>query len=245
MSAIRDPPQVGMAVGTQGSPATSPETKTPSSPVALERPIPEPHAVYPSASRKPTPDDGENTRAGPSLTSTTAAPSGTTFNVPPDLAFLQSGTPPFALPFGAGSFEFFAQGFAGPSTQAGAANLASQASSALPHEYSFLPLQSPLAPQPSSSHTSTVQGVQGQDQFDMGGGQMFGLEPLGYNESMSFLSSVSESQVGTSSYAQPHDALTSGAPTLDSGDPVDTGMPDFALMDDTLMVWSNLPPGAE
>ena len=79
---------------------------------------------------------------------------------------------------------------------------------------------------------------------------MFGLEPLGYNASMSFLSStsVSEPQAGTSglSSAQQHEHAALAGTALTSGprDQVEAGMPDLALTaDDALVLWSHLPAG--
>ena len=74
----------------------------------------------------------------------------------------------------------------------------------------------------------------------MGSGRTFGSESLGYSESMSFLPSISVSEPQADSaggYAQPHHTLASTATQE-----LDPGMPDFALMDDALMAWSNLPP---
>ena len=65
--------------------------------------------------------------------------------------------------------------------------------------------------------------------------EMFGLEPLGYNESMSFLPSAS--QIGTADFAPQQHTLAA-----ELGDHIDAGLPDFMLMDDGLMGWSNLPP---
>ena len=162
--------------------------------------------------------------------------------MPPSLDFLQAGIPPFSLSFGMGSLGSFPQGVAGSSTQSSAASQASQPPPTFSHEYSFLQPHSLLAQQPaSSSEAGTSQRVHDhdQDQFYTGSGQTFGLEPLGYNESVSFLPSVivSEPQAGTGGYAQPDHTLASvAAPVLDPG------MPDFALIDDALVAWPDLPP---
>ena len=162
--------------------------------------------------------------------------------MPPSLDFLQAGIPPFSLSFGMGSLGSFPQGVAGSSTQSSAASQASQPPPTFSHEYSFLQPHSLLAQQPaSSSEAGTSQRVHDhdQDQFYTGSGQTFGLEPLGYNDSMSFLPSVivSEPQAGTGGYAQPDRNLTGEAAPAP-----DPGMPDFALIDDALMAWSDLPP---
>ena len=213
--------------------------------------MPEKHTAYPSIIRKPTPSDSNNSSAGPSSASATSTLPDAITNVAPGLDFMPSGIPRFTLPLGVGGLE----SFAGSLTPTGAANQTSQPPSALLQEYNFLPpLRGPLAPSPSttggSSQASTSQAVQGQAQFGMGAGQMFGLEPLRYNTSMSFLSStpIFEPQAGTSglgSAQQPeHDALAGTAPTLGSGDQPDAGMPDLALTaDDALVLWSNLPVG--
>ena len=69
--------------------------------------------------------------------------------------------------------------------------------------------------------------------------EMFGLEPLGYNESMSFLPSAS--QIGTADFAPQQHTLANPSAT-ELGGHIDSGLPDFMLMDDGLMGWSNLPP---
>ena len=245
MSAITDPHplEAGAPARAEGSPTAPAEPNRPSSPAALERPIPQQHTSYPSITRKLNPGDSDYPSAGPSSASAASAPPGAIPNIPPSLDFLRPDASSFALPFSAGGFESFAQGLAASSARTGIATPISQPPSALPRSYGFLVPHDPPAPQPISGlQAGTSQGIEVQGQFDMGAGQMFGLEPLGYNESTSFLSSISEPQVGTSGYPQPHDTLVGAAPALGSEDHVDTGMPDFALMDDALTVWSNLPP---
>ena len=78
----------------------------------------------------------------------------------------------------------------------------------------------------------------------MTSGQTFGLQPLGYSESMSFhpSTSASTSQVQTTDYLQSHPIL-SDPTTMETGENFGIDVPDFALLDDTLMgQWSNLPP---
>ena len=247
VDAIKEPLSRGgdVVAHTQGSPAATPmETERPAAPVTLERPIAERHTEYSDTSSIATPGHGNGTSAGSSFTPTFSMPPGAVSTIPPSLDFLQSSTPPFVLSFGA-SLGSFSEGFAGSSTQSSAASQSSQPLSALSHEYSFLPPHGPLALQPASgSQAGTSEGAplggQGYGQFDMESGQMFGSESLGYNESMSFLPSISVSEPQADSaggYAQPHHTLASTATQE-----LDPGMPDFALMDDALMAWSDLPP---
>ena len=74
-------------------------------------------------------------------------------------------------------------------------------------------------------------------------GQMFGLEPLGYNESMSFLSSISESHAATGDYYAQRRAWAHPDPGVSAAMGAGGQMPDFALIDDAFdLAWPNLPP---
>ncbi|KAM5544366.1 hypothetical protein V8D89_002026 [Ganoderma adspersum] len=238
VSAVKDsrPPGPPISVTAQEPISDGLETGDLSS---SERPVLPQREEGPSTTQQATLGDAG---AGPSFTSTTSGQPGGTFDLPSGLDFMQPENPLFSLSFGSGDLESFAQGFAGPSTIAGGTN---QQQPALQHEYNFLPPHDPRAPQPASDpQSSTSQGLQGQTQFDMSGAQMFGLEPLGYNESMSFLpsASTSASQTGTADFAQQQHTLTPDAGVTGLGEHIDAGLPDFMLMDDGLMGWSNLLP---
>ena len=69
---------------------------------------------------------------------------------------------------------------------------------------------------------------------------MHGLSPLGTDPLMPpplFLPSVSQVEAGVHDHRFPDAAMQLAA----GGDCVDTGAPDFALMDDTLKMWSGMP----
>ncbi len=209
----------------------------------------------PTTIQQPIPSDAGNASPGPPATSVTSAhPLGAALHMPPGFDFLQPDAFAFALPLPPGSdgLGLPAQGFAmpadGPSMQRGPLDQMPPPST-LAHAYSFLPRQEPLQPQPQLRNDALAGAEQGlrHTQFDMmAGGQMFGLEPLGYSESMSFLPSAaaSASASATNDYAQQLQQHTlADATAMDTGEHVpDMGMPDFALVDDALMVWSNLPP---
>ena len=116
--------------------------------------------------------------------------------------------------------------------------LGDQGPSVLPPGYGF-PRRD--APQMAHPRSDANQGNHGQNPFPMGNsdGRMFDLDPLGYNESMSFLPSISESHGATNNYAQQRARGPGASGAIGAGG----RMPDFTLMDDAFdMAWSNLPP---
>ncbi|KAI1785317.1 fungal-specific transcription factor domain-containing protein [Ganoderma leucocontextum] len=266
------PPGARIPANAQATATNTTETTRPSSSAALSlkgSSVRGQHTEGPDTNRQPNPGDASNIDGtASSFTSVTPMHPSATLHMPPGFDFLQPNTLFFAFPFGSdGLAAQAAQGFPmrtdGSSMQHGPPGQMPPPP-ALPHEYTFSTRYSdhPLQPQPRSDApgASANQGVQGQNQFDMAGGQMFGLEPLGFgNESMPSMSFLpSAPQVGTvgtgasaSDYgAQQHHttlATAASASAVEPGDDdvdVDTGMLDFALMDDALMMWSDLPPAA-
>ncbi|KAM5544367.1 hypothetical protein V8D89_002027, partial [Ganoderma adspersum] len=224
---VMDEPLPLPAANSQGSAGNKAVMKRPSSPVALslEGPLQEQH----DTSQQPQPTAGTQP-SFPPIAHPDAA-----LHTLPGLDFLQSDDPllQFDLPS-----SFRTEGLGPPAPglvvdMDGSINHAQAASSA--------------------SHEA------GQSEFDMGGGgQMFpGLEPLGFNLnlnlndplSMSLFPSVPvpQPEVGTGDNHQHAETTTQlGADRADAGADADAGgadpMPDFALMGDTPMMWSSMPP---
>ncbi|KAM5544331.1 hypothetical protein V8D89_001991 [Ganoderma adspersum] len=193
-------------------------------------------AKAPATNRQPIPN---NASAAPPSTSVTSAHLGATLQIPPGFQFLQRDAFAFALPTGLEGLglptEAFAVPTGGTSMQRDPLDQVPPLSAHL-RTYGFLPQQDfdPTQPRFGNNPGHNFQ-------FDMVGGQMFGLQPLGYSESMSFLPSASAS--ASHDYAQPsHNTMGATSTEPVDQDGVDTGMPDFAPMDDALTVWSNLPP---
>ncbi|KAI1785161.1 fungal-specific transcription factor domain-containing protein [Ganoderma leucocontextum] len=199
---------------------------------------------------QPTPGDMNNPGAGPSFASFTSAHPGPTLDIPPGLDFPLSDPSSFALPFRSYGLGLPAQGFTLAAEGPVQRGLAEQVppTRAFPHAgaYGFLHLlqHDPAQPQRSSDASARANRRVGQSQF--GGGRMFGLEPLGYNPSMPFPpSTVSPDEGGPGAndraQAQHHFRFADAAMEL-GGDPADSGVPDFTLMDDALMMmWSSMP----
>ncbi|PIL25446.1 transcription factor [Ganoderma sinense ZZ0214-1] len=205
----------------------------------------------PSTSQQLTAGDVSSAHAAPAQ-STTSSQAGETPDMPPGLEFMDPNHPLFGLAFGPDGIGPFSQDFAGagPSTFAapGAGNQQPSLSLSAPeHEYGFLHPHDPPASQPRASASQGVgvgMGMQGETQFDMSGGQMFGLEPFGYNESMSMSMSFLPPGTTGPEFSQAQQQHTnafgdSDPGAMGPGDHVDT---DFVLMDDALTVWENLPP---
>ena len=101
-----------------------------------------------------------------------------------------------------------------------------------------LPHQADTQPQPSAIRQTATSYISDFAESGMDGGiePMFGLEPLGYSESVSLLpSSLQLVAHDSSTHPLIHAAMMS------NGAPPDGGMPDLALMNDTLSMWSNAP----
>ncbi|KAM5544332.1 hypothetical protein V8D89_001992 [Ganoderma adspersum] len=182
------------------------------------------------------PGDASSASTAPSSSSVTSVSPSAMLHIPPGLDFLPPEAFHFAMPPGSDGLGFPMQGFGMPTAGSTMQRdpLDQIPLSTHPHSYGFLSRQdfNPTQPQPRINPEHI--------RFDMAGGQMFGLQPLGYSESMSFLPSASASQVD---YPQPHHNPAN--PTaMETGDHMDAGTADFALMDDALMAWSNLPPAA-
>ena len=190
------------------------------------------------AGGQPIHGDADSASTAPSSDSVAPVNPGATLHVPPALDFLSHDAFHFAPPPGPHRLGLPTQGFAALSAQRDPLDQVPPLSS-YPHAFGFLPRQDfvPTLPQPRNDPTYS--------QFDIAGGQTFGLQPLGYSESMSFhpsASASSTSQVQTTDYLQSHPIL-SDPTTMETGENLGIDIPDFALMDDALMgQWSNLPP---
>ena len=169
-------------------------------------------------------------------------------HIPPGPDFLQPDAIHFAHPPGSNDYGITAQGFAaptaGPSTQRDPPDQIHPLSTH-PHAYSFLPREEfgPTQPQ----HRSHPE----QNQFDMAGEQFFGLQPLGYSDSTSFLPSASNSSSispldTTTEYSHSYSNPTN-APVIETGQYTDMGVPDFATLmhGASMTAWSNLPPAMQ
>ncbi|PIL25378.1 transcription factor [Ganoderma sinense ZZ0214-1] len=205
-------------------------------------------AKAPATSREPIPSDaGDNPSTAPSSSPVTSAHPGPTLQIPPGFEFLQSYAFNFTLPLRTGpdglqGLPSLAQGFAVP--------MGGPASGVQHNPLDPLPgFLLPVRQDPSSNNDGAQHGV-GHNQFAMPmGGQIFGLEPLGYGYGgpTSFLPSAAASQpeVGANNYTTPapHHTLAN-APTPETEMTlVETGdQADFALIGDTAMVWSDIPP---
>ena len=227
-----------------------------------------------TTSRQPIHGGGNDAVSAPSSTSviTAVLPGATQLHVPRahDLGFLLPGafasTSSAALPMDSEGLgrrpTTHAQGFRVPTDGASDESVWQREAierapppglnlSARQHVYGFLPVRQgfdPTQPRPRSNPEHNP--------FDMASGDLnaFGLQPLAYGESTSFLpstsasASASASQVdsGITHYAQTHHGPTDAAPaTIELGHHADTGMPDLSLgMDDDPLTqaWSNLPP---
>ena len=103
-----------------------------------------------------------------------------------------------------------------------------------PSGLASLSRQSHIQPQPGSNGlAATGSGSQLNE-------TMFGLEPLGYSESVSLLPSAS--QFGAIDHPTQH--LVNATMASDGGQHLETGVPDFALVDDTLSMWTPDTPQA-
>ena len=198
-------------------------------------------AKAPATDRQPIPDNADNVGAAPSPTSVVAefAHAGATSQpelpIPPGFDFVQrdSLAPTGALPTESESLGLGLASTHGFTPPTGGASTIIQRDpldqvpplSMHAHAYDFIPRQD-LDPTRSNPEHNRF-GV-------AGGGQMFGLQPLGYSEPMAFLPCASAGDD-----AQPNHGMAS----MQTGE--DAGISDFALMDDTLMAWSNLPPPME
>ena len=108
--------------------------------------------------------------------------------------------------------------------------------------YGFFPIlqHDPLQAQLYDNISGNANQGAGQILGNAGGGRMHGLSPLGTDPLMpppSFLPSVSQVEAGVNDHRFSDAAIQLAA----GGDYVDTGVPDFALMDDTLKMWSGMP----
>ncbi|KAM5544335.1 hypothetical protein V8D89_001995 [Ganoderma adspersum] len=214
---------------------------------AIRQPLP-PKARMPDRAQ----ERGANTMEandGPTGTtlssaSVASAHQGAILHIPPGLDFLRPDALHVALPPGSNDHDVPTQGFAAPtggtSVQRDPPDLIHPRSTRR-HDYSFLTQQEfgPTQPQ----HRSNPE----QNQFDMAGGQLFGMQPLGHSESTTFIPSVSTPSSTspfetTTEYSQPHHNPANAA-GMQTGEYIDIGVPDFvALMDGASMVWSNIPP---
>ncbi|PIL25379.1 transcription factor [Ganoderma sinense ZZ0214-1] len=230
MLAVREPLPPGAPIPEEA------QERTPNTPEADE-------AQDTEVAGQPVPD-GASSASPPTASASASAASA--LYMPPGVDFLQPGAFTFAFPAGPGDLGFpsATQVFAGPtggtSTQRDPLDPIPPPS-ALSLAYGLLPRQEfgPTSTQPQLRHNA--QGV-GPHQFDVEGGQMFGLEPLGYSEPMSFLPSASQVQVETADYSQQQHILANAVSMEIGESSIDAGGPGSALIDDALMVWSNLPP---
>ncbi|PIL25403.1 hypothetical protein GSI_13293 [Ganoderma sinense ZZ0214-1] len=247
MSAVSEPlpvpgaptPPATRSRGVQ-EPAGPRGTKRPSPPAALptDGPLREQHAQSPHTGQQSPAGDLTNIGGGPSFASG-ATQLDAPFHIPPDFEFLLSDPSPFALPSdGLGpaitpSLAMPPIGGSGPgSGQHGRTEqvlLPPQAAGAFLHTYNPLPTQAP------AMADNVRSGTAGESEFYMAGQHgagIFGLDPFGYDldGSMSLLSSISQSQVGTrnSNDAQVHPyfvdaetAMSSGSGSVDPLMPVD------------------------
>ena len=108
-------------------------------------------------------------------------------------------------------------------------------SPALPHvsAHDFFPLSQNGPPQPQSYSGAPGKANRGvpQNQGGAGGGQLYGLEPLDHNPPMPPPFPLGANDRGFGDAAMEWVA---------GGDHTDAGIPDFALMDDTLAMWSSM-----
>ena len=218
---------------------------------AIRQPLP-PRTCMPDV---PQEQGKSTTEANDNPTGTVLSPApavsahqGTMLHITPGPDFLQSDVPNFAHPLGSNDYGVPAQGFAapiaGPSTQRDPLHQIHPLSTH-PQAYSSLPRQEFGLTQPQRrSHPE-------QNQFDMAGEQLFGMQPLGYSEPTSFLPSTSTSSsispLGTTTeYGHSHSNPTD-APVVETGQYIDTGVPDFATLmhGASMAAWSNLPPAMQ
>ena len=183
-----------------------------------------------------------------SSASVVSAHQGTMLHIPPGPDILQPDAIHFAHPPGSNNYGVPAQGFAAPTagslTQRDPLHQIHPLSTH-PQACSFLPRQEfgPTQPQ----HRSHPE----QHQFDMAGEQLFGMQPLGYSESTTFLlsSSTSSSTLPletTAEYGHSHSNPTN-APAIETRQYTDMVVPDFATLmhGASMTAWSNLPPAMQ